>query len=211
MSILIIHSKLKFPIFKQKKKMILIIDNQNVFIRNFVKKYMVESGIDHMMIQHNDPIVIPDGKDVKGIILSGGKGSPYTPLNLTANFVALMNYEVPIMGFCLSHEIIAIAYGGHIEKLDAYYKNHEVIRILKDDPLLGGIDKKEIKLERRHSFHVSQLPETFFRIAESDITPNEIIKHKTKPIYGLQGHPEASGKTGLIIMENFFRLCGVLG
>jgi GMP synthase (glutamine-hydrolysing) len=52
------------------------------------------------------------------------------------------------------------------------------------------------------------LPEDFISLAESEITPNEIIRHKTKPVYGFQAHPEVSGEDGLLMVKNFLNICG---
>lgn len=189
--------------------MILIIDNQNAFIKKFEDQYLSKTKIPYRMLTHNQPVKLNKGEKITGIILSGGRGSPFKPLNLTTNFIALSRFEVSVMGFCLGHEIIAVANGGQIEKLPEYYTRREPIQILKpDDAIFSGIGDSTIALARRHSYHVSELPQNFVRLAKSEITSNEIIRHKTKPIYGFQGHPEASGKIGLQIMKNFFVMCG---
>lgn len=189
--------------------MLLIIDNQNAFIKKFETTFMAERNIPYKMLNHNQPIIVPQGQTISGVILSGGRGNPFKPLNLTTNFIALARFDVPVMGFCLGHEIIAVTYGGQIEKLPEYHTKRAPIKILKpEDRIFDGINRKEIALARRHSFHVSELPDGFVRLAESYISPNEIIRHNEKPIYGFQGHPEASGKIGLQIMENFFGICG---
>nr|NQU93405.1 gamma-glutamyl-gamma-aminobutyrate hydrolase family protein [Bacteroidota bacterium] len=160
---------------------------------------------------HNQQIDLPAGTKVKGLILSGGRGNPYAPLNLSANFVALNNYNVPTLGFCLSHEILAVFYGGCFEKLPEYHKKKEVISIIKpDDKIFSGIKKKEVNLQKLHSFHVSVLPPSFERLAYSETSPNEIIRHRKKPIYGFQSHPEVSGQDGMIIMMNFLRMCKLI-
>jgi GMP synthase (glutamine-hydrolysing) len=192
-----------------KKYMLLIIDNQNAFIKKFEDQYLSKTKIPYHMLTHNQPVKLNKGEKITGIMLSGGRGNPFKPLNLTTNFIALSRFDVPVMGFCLGHEIIAVYYGGQIDKLAGYYTNREPIKMLDpDDAIFSGMNKNTFALARRHSYHVSELPEDFIRLAESKITPNEIIRHNTKPIYGFQGHPEASGKTGLQIMKNFFRICG---
>lgn len=191
--------------------MLLIIDNQNAFIKKFRDHYLDKQNFDYIFFDHNQAIEIPAGAPVKGIILSGGRGNPYKPLNLTANFVALMNFDVPLLGFCLGHEIIAVAHGGGIKRLPEYHGKKELIKIKKaDDPIFSGLDRKEVSLVKRHYYHVSDLPESFESLAASDTCKNEIIKHKQKPIYGFQGHPEVSGKDGLKIVENFLKICKIL-
>lgn len=190
--------------------MILIIDNQNAFIQKFKREFLEPYDIEHVFFDHNQPIILPKEARVKGVILSGGRGHPYKPLNLTANFVALMNYDVPVMGFCLGHEILAVAYLGQIKRLADFHSKKECIRILhSDDPIFEGLKEKEIKLQKRHHYCVTKLPECFICLAESETCRYEIIKHKDKPIYGFQGHPEVSGTQGLIIVKNFLEMCGM--
>ena len=120
-----------------------------------------------------------------------------------------MNFDVPTIGFCLGHEIIAISHRGRLKKLPDYLMKKEKITITQPgDPIFEGLDSKNLYLNRRHNFHVSELPSEFESLAESDITPNEIIKHKSKPIYGFQAHPEVSGREGLRIVTNFLKMCG---
>lgn len=190
--------------------MILIIDNQSSFIKKFKRRYLAEQDFAYIFFDHNQPIVLSAKTKIKGIILSGGRGNPYEPLNLTANFVALMNYDVPILGFCLGHEIIAVAYKGRIKKCPEYHGRKENVHITEmNDPIFKDLKSSELSLTKRHQFHVSDLPPSFVSLAKSDTTPNEIIKHKEKPIYGFQSHPEVSGEDGLLMVKNFLDICGV--
>ena len=191
--------------------MLVIIDNQSSYIKKFKRNFLAEQDFDYIFFDHNQPIVLSAKSKVTGIMLSGGRGSPYEPLNLTANFVAMMNFNVPIIGFCLGHEIIAIAYRGRIKKLPDYNTKKVKITITKpEDPIFKGLKTTEIWLTRRHQFHVSDLPSDFVCLAESEFTPNEIIRHKNKPIYGLQAHAEVSGGEGMIIINNFLKMCNLI-
>ncbi len=190
--------------------MLLVIDNQSAFIKKFKRQFLSEQDFDYVFFDHNQPITLSAKTKIRGIILSGGKGNPYEPLNLTANYVALMNFNVPVLGFCLGHEIIAVSYRGRIKKLPEYHGKKEVIKILKpEDPIFEGLEKTEVSLVKRHSFHVAELPCEFESLANSDTCSNEIIKHIKKPIYGFQSHPEVSGDDGLRMVENFLKICNI--
>lgn len=191
--------------------MLLIIDNQSAFIKKFKRQFLAEQDFDYVFFDHNQPITLSARTKIKGIILSGGKGNPYEPLNLTTNYVAMMNFNVPILGFCLGHEIIASAYRGRIKKLPEYRSKKEMVVITKpEDPIFENLNKTEVSLIKRHGFHVAELPAVFETLAKSDSTPNEIIKHTTKPIYGFQSHPEVSGEDGMIMVKNFLKICGIM-
>ncbi|MBC8486137.1 MAG: gamma-glutamyl-gamma-aminobutyrate hydrolase family protein [Bacteroidetes bacterium] len=191
--------------------MLLVIDNQSAFIKKFKRQFLAEQDFDYVFFDHNQPITLSAKTEIKGIILSGGRGNPFEPLNLTSNYVALMNFNVPIIGFCLGHEIIATAYRGRLKRLAEYHGKKELVTITKpDDPIFSGLQKQEILLVKRHAFHVSELPESFESIATSVTCSNEIIKHKQKPIYGFQSHPEVSGEDGLQMVKNFLKICKII-
>ena len=191
--------------------MLLIIDNQSAFIKKFKRQYLSEQDFDYVFFDHNQPITLSAKTQIRGIILSGGKGTPYEPLNLASNYVAMMNFDVPILGFCLGHEIIAVAHRGRIKKLPERRAKKELVTITKpDDPIFEGLNSTTVSLTKRHSFHVSELPASFISLAESSTTPNEIIRHKEKPIYGFQAHPEVSGDDGIRMIQNFFKICDIM-
>ena len=79
-----------------------------------------------------------------------------------------------------------------------------------EDPIFEGINKTEVMLQKKHSFHVSELPECFESLAISETTQTEIIKHKEKPIYGFQSHPEVGSAEGLLMVQNFLKICNIL-
>ena len=191
--------------------MLLIIDNQSAFIKKFKRQFLAEQDFDYIFFDHNQPITLSAKTVIKGIILSGGRGNPYEPLNLTANYIALMNFNVPIIGFCLGHEIIAVANRGRIKKLPEYTRRKESITIIKpEDPIFNGLNKQKVIIHKSHTYYVSEIPPTFENLATSESCTYEIIRHKKKPIYGFQGHPEVSGEDGLHMVKNFLRMCKIL-
>lgn len=190
--------------------MILIIDNRSSYLKKFKRDFLQDQNFPYQEFDHNEALHLPANTEVKGVILSGGTGNPYDPLNLTANFVALMNFQVPTIGFCLGHEIIAVASLGRIRKLPDYHAKKEKIHILDHaDPIFDQIQDEEILLQKKHHYHVTELPESFVTLGKSEACPHEIIRHRDKPLYGFQSHPEVSGPVGIQIMRNFFTLCGL--
>lgn len=189
--------------------MLLIIDNQSSFIKKFKRNFLAEQDFEYVFFDHNQPLSIPSQTKITGLMLSGGRGNPYEPLNLTTNFIAMMNFDVPTIGFCLGHEIIGVAYMARLKKLPTYNIKREKVTITNpDDPIFEGVTGTEFFPTRRHNFHISDLPDDFIGLAESDLTPNEIIRHKDKPIYGFQAHPEVSGGDGMTMVKNFLKMCG---
>ena len=189
--------------------MILIIDNRSSFIRNFRKTRLLPSGIPHRLIRHDRPLPDEVYTEARGLILSGGKGTPWSPLVLTADFQALMNLDIPTLGFCLGHEILAVAHAGRIAPMASRRQKWGWVDILEpSDPIFSGIEEDRVRIRMQHHHQVTTLPPAFRRIGASSRCPLEIIRHQEKPLYGFQGHPEVSGADGWTILRNFFAMCG---
>ncbi len=84
-------------------------------------------------------------------------------------------YDGPIIGICAGFELIAKTFGANITR-----RKRRLHRLVK-------IDNK--KVYEAHRYTIKLLPDTIQVIASSK-SGVEIIKHRTKPIYGLQFHPE---------------------
>lgn len=124
-----------------------------------------------------------------GIFLSNGPGDPAATGTYALPVIKkLMETGIPIFGICLGHQLLGIALGGKTEKMPQGHRgaNHPV----KD--LQSG---KVIITSQNHGFVVSKngLP------ADVEVTHVSLfdgtvqgLRHKTKPIFCMQGHPEAS-------------------
>ena len=187
---------------------LLVIDNQSNYLKRFKRDFLDQQPFKTIFFDHDEPLRLEKENVIKGVLLSGGKGNPYEPLNLTSNFVALMNFNVPTIGFCLGYEIIAVSYFAPIRKLPTYQNRKEIVTLTApDDPLFEGLNKNEIRLQEKHRYHVPSVTPPLEMIGHSAVCPVEIIRHQDKPIYGFQSHPEVSGQDGHRIMCNFLRMC----
>ncbi len=123
-----------------------------------------------------------------GIFLSNGPGDPAALNYIVREVKTLADSGVPVFGICLGHQILGQAFGGKTFKLKFGHRgaNHPV----KD--LASG--KVEIT-SQNHGFAVdaASLPPEIAvdRINLNDQTV-EGLRHKTKPIFCVQYHPEAS-------------------
>jgi GMP synthase (glutamine-hydrolysing) len=85
------------------------------------------------------------------------------------------------------------------------------IRILRDDPLFAGLGDSAV-VEQRHFWELTALPEGFARLAGSEACAIQAMRHATRPLYGVQFHPERYTEAhpdGRVILANFFRLAGL--
>jgi carbamoyl-phosphate synthase small subunit len=123
-----------------------------------------------------------------GIFLSNGPGDPAALTHIVKEVAELVDTGVPIFGICLGHQILGQAFGGKTFKLKFGHRGAN--QPVKD--LETG--KVEIT-SQNHGFAVdpNSLPDSVEvnRINLNDQTV-EGMRHKTKPIYCVQYHPEAS-------------------
>lgn len=124
-----------------------------------------------------------------GVFLSNGPGDPAaTGEYAVPTIKTLIDKNTPIFGICLGHQLAALALGAKTEKMHLGHRgaNHPV----KDETT----GKVEIT-SQNHGFKVipESLPEDteVTHISLFDGT-NEGIRHKTKPVFSVQYHPEAS-------------------
>lgn len=145
---------------------------------------------------------------IQGLVLSGG--APRIGLDSTLGNCAeyLDKADFPILGICAGHQYMARHFGGTVQPSKIPEFGQVELRLCKDDdPLFEGVFKKSIVWES-HNDEVTVLPKDFINLAESDNCKIQAIRHKKKPFYGLQFHPEVEHtQFGERIFKNFIRLC----
>ncbi len=137
------------------------------------------------------------------IIISGGPTLLTQDKEYYKDFAFVKTYSKPILGVCLGHQIIGLQFGAKIYSYKPVSKDVE-IDVLKRNDIFKGLSEKPIFREDHREY--IDLPEDFLLLAKSNTCINEAMKHKIKPIYGLQFHPEISNENGLIVLKNFFNL-----
>jgi len=186
--------------------LLLIIDNQSQMILQFEAR-LRQTGIPYRKITHDQPLDFPL-YGIRGLVLTGGPGNPYGPLVLSADYIALNLLNVPTVGFCLGHEIIAAYFGGHIDELGFLQDEFDAITLDdRTDSMLCGLPE-QIELRKQHKYCVTKLGEQMRCLAHSDTCEFEIIRHRDRPIWGFQSHPEATPGQGEIIITKYLALCG---
>ena len=115
--------------------------------------------------------------------------------------------NLPILGICLGHQLIAETFGGTVSKGASGGYAHVTVEIIEQDDIL--IDMGPIiKTWASHADEVNRLPKDFTILARSEICEVEAMKNRDKPIYGVQWHPEvAHTEEGNTLLLNFIKIC----
>ncbi|MBN1280915.1 MAG: GMP synthase subunit A [Candidatus Thermoplasmatota archaeon] len=146
-------------------------------------------------------------EDVHGLVLSGG--APRIGLDGTLGNCAelLEKADIPILGICAGHQFIARFFGGDVAPSAIPEFGQVEVTILEDDVIFEGVPKKSVVWES-HNDEVIRLPQECTRVAESENCLVQAMRHKKKPFYGLQFHPEVEHtQYGEQIFKNFISLC----
>ena len=144
---------------------------------------------------------------VDGLVLSGG--APRIGLSDTLGNIDeyLEKASFPILGICAGHQYIARFFGGDAKPAETPEFGKVELEIIKDDGFFKGVPKKSVVWES-HNDEVTKIPDTFELLASSEDCRVQAIKHKNKPFYGLQFHPEVENtEYGETMFKNFVEIC----
>ena len=147
-----------------------------------------------------------------GIVLSGGPSSVYDK-NAPQSSSALLDLGIPILGICYGLQLLAVQMGGKVEHSDKREYGPATIKILNEGNLLTGlkgVPEKDRRVWMSHGDRVETLPEGFEILAKTGNSPFCAVRHRQRPVWGLQFHPEVHHTArGKDIIRNFlFRVCG---
>lgn len=194
------------------KPQLLMIDNYDSFTYNLVQ-YFSELGCE-VSIYRNDQISIDDIRQLNPdyIVVSPG---PCTPdeAGISIAVIEQLGEQYPILGVCLGHQSIAQAFGGKVIHADEIMHG-KVSDISHDENGLYAGIASPLSVTRYHSLiaEESSLPDCL-NITATAINPDGSrgaimsFSHKTRPIHGVQYHPESIlTQHGHQLLKNFLTL-----
>jgi GMP synthase (glutamine-hydrolysing) len=115
--------------------------------------------------------------------------------------------KFPVLGICYGHQIIGSAFDTPMRDLGQMLRGYERVSIVKRHPLFDGLPS-DLVVAESHRQELTKVPDEFQHLARST-SKVEAIVHRSKPIYGVQFHPERSDDNhphGRIILNNLARI-----
>ena len=188
--------------------MVFVLDNYDSFTYNLVQ-YLGELGA-RPMVRRNDQITLDEiaGLAPSHIVISPGPGRP-EDAGVTIDVIRRFGPSVPLLGVCLGHQAIGMAYGGSVVRAPAPL--HGKTSTVEHDGLgvFAGLTMP-FQAGRYHSLVVADqgLPSTLEVAART--RPDGIImglRHRELPVHGVQFHPESVlTDEGRQLLRNFLNL-----
>jgi anthranilate synthase component 2 len=190
--------------------MILVIDNYDSFTYNLVH-YLNELGAE-TLVYRNDALTVQEALGLKpqGVLLSPGPKTP-TEAGICLGLIGGAPDDLPILGVCLGHQAIGQAYGGDVIRAKAVMHGKTSPIIHTDTGLFAGMPQG-FTATRYHSLSVARdtLPDSLEVTAWTEDGEIMGFQHKTRPVHGVQFHPESiATEGGHHLLANFLTLAGV--
>lgn len=147
-------------------------------------------------------------REIDGIMLTNGPGDPKDLAPLVERIRALLAGELPIFGICLGHQLLALAAGADTYKLKYGHRSH-------NQPVMNLSTRRAYVTSQNHGYAVDgdSLPRdwecSFVNLNDGT---NEGIRHRFKPFYSVQFHPEAAAgpRDAASLFDDFLRVAGEL-
>ena len=207
--------------------------------RREVKLRLEEISGQACLLQHYSRVTCQRLKEwgIQALLMSGcgADWSEYDEADLAEMYRIIQAADLPILGFCGGHQLIALAHGvplGPMRRLEAgekdiypglgpgYHKewDYTPVRVLKADPIFEGLGEEPVFLEA-HYWEVKEVPPGFELLASTDVCRIQAVRRTGTLVYGTQFHPECYYfseeeetlyNDGRKLLANFFKLAGIL-
>ncbi len=188
--------------------MILVIDNYDSFTYNLVQ-YLGELGT-QPFVRRNNEITLDEIASLKPerIVISPGPGRP-EQAGITLDCIKRFGPTVPVLGVCLGHQAIGMAFGGLVVRANAPMHGKTSAIKHNGQGVFAGI-ASPLTVARYHSLVVQQdgLPKELEVTAQTEDDGTIMaLRHRQFPIYGVQFHPESiMTREGQHLLRNFLKV-----
>ncbi len=183
----------------------LLVDNHDSFTFNLYQLMAVVNG-EAPVVVRNDAATwdVIERIDFDCIVISPGPGRPEVARDFGLSRVAIERSAVPLLGVCLGHQGIAWLGGGQVVPAAEVMHGRASDVTHGGDELFAGIPRR-FRAVRYHSLSVDPaLPDDLESIAWTDDGVVMGVRHRRRPLWGVQFHPESIGSEhGRRLLENF--------
>ncbi len=157
-------------------------------VKQQILRLLVDLGCHITVVPARTTLKELDSYHPDGILLSNGPGDPVACTDLIANVAELLKRSWPILGICLGYQLLALASDSKTAKMK--FGHHGA-----NHPVQHLASKRVFITTQNHGFTVDESslsPE--WEVTHRSLFDGTLqgIRHRSKPFFGFQGHPEAS-------------------
>jgi anthranilate synthase component 2/para-aminobenzoate synthetase component 2 len=186
---------------------VLLIDNYDSFTYNLVQAFLVLGA--EVDVYRNDQIEVAEALDMKPshLVISPGPGRPENA-GVSLAMIEAFEGRVPILGVCLGHQCLFDYLGGRI--VSARRLMHGKTSMIDHDgaTIFSGLPNP-LEVGRYHSLAAERdsVPDTLTVTARTPGGEIMAVRHRDKPMEGVQFHPESVlTPDGEVLLDNFLQL-----
>lgn len=192
------------------RDIVLVVDFGSQYTQLIVRRVR-ECRVYSELVPHTLPASALRRPGLKGVILSGGPSSVYSPSSPRCD-PEVFNLGVPVLGICYGLQVAAELFGGSVQPAASREFGRTRCHLNTKSELFRGLPD-DVVVWMSHGDMVDELGEEFEVIAESDNTRYAAVRHRRVPFYGVQFHPEVSHtEHGQRMLQNFlYRICRCAG
>jgi para-aminobenzoate synthetase len=181
----------------------LLIDNYDSFTYNLFQYIGEVTGRPPVVVRNDDDWSRINLSDFDAIVVSPGPGRPERERDFGISANAILDGDLPVLGVCLGHQGIANLFGATVGLAPAPMHGRESRVRHTGDGVFAGLPSPFTAV-RYHSLAVTDLPDELEAIAWTDDGVLMGLRHRHKPIWGVQFHPESIGSEhGRALLANF--------
>ncbi|MDO8901583.1 MAG: aminodeoxychorismate/anthranilate synthase component II [Phenylobacterium sp.] len=189
--------------------MILVVDNYDSFTYNLVH-YLNELGAE-TLVHRNDALSAEEAIALKpeGVLLSPGPCTP-NEAGICLDLLATAPTDLPILGVCLGHQAIGQAFGGEVIRAASLMHGKTSPMHHTGKGVFAGLPNP-FTATRYHSLSVRRetMPDVLEITAWTEDGEVMGVQHVSRPIFGVQFHPESiATEGGHALLANFLDLAG---
>ncbi len=177
---------------------------------HLIVRMLTELGAKSKLVPASTTLEELQSMGIDGLAMGGGPQRVHEAVE-KGEFATLSRVlneiDVPILGICVTHQLLATAYGGQAGPAVKPEYGPTLVVVDQEDHILNGMGSS-FTAWSSHNDEVQRLPPNFESIAHSEFCKVEAMRHESKPIFGVQFHPEVvHTQNGRQIFKNLLALC----
>lgn len=164
-----------------------------VMVADLLARHLPGLMVETVALVEGEDLPAPDA--VQAVLVTGSPHGVYDPVPWIAPLKSFMRRcaarEVPQVGICFGHQLMAEAFGGRAAKApQGWGIGRHSYRVIQTDGFMAGHCGRDVHMAVSHQDQVLEKPEVADVLLASDFTPYAALAYRHTPAISFQGHPE---------------------